>query len=53
MLESTGLSFKLAESFAEEIEKVTAQDVQQVANKYLTANRQTIAELIPKKSGPL
>ncbi len=47
-LESIGLSWRVAESYIEQIQAVTANDVQKVAQKYLTPERQTVLELIPK-----
>ncbi|HXH54274.1 MAG TPA: pitrilysin family protein [Gammaproteobacteria bacterium] len=50
-LESVGLSWKLADTFPEKIQTITAEAVQKVAQKYLTQERLTTAELIPLKSG--
>ncbi len=50
-LESIGLSWKLSDIFPEHIQTVTAETVQKVAQKYLTTERLTTAELIPIKSG--
>jgi len=50
-LESVGLSWKLADTFPEQIQTITAEDIQKVAQKYLTQERLTTAELIPLKSG--
>ena len=50
-LESVGLSWKLADTFSDQIQKITAEDIQKVAKKYLTQERLTTAELIPLKSG--
>lgn len=44
-LESVGLSWQLMEQFVEQIQQVTAEQVQQVAQKYLRDERLTIAEL--------
>lgn len=49
MLESVGLSWKLADSFPEHIQTITAEAIQKVAQKYLTQERLTTAELIPLK----
>jgi zinc protease len=51
MLESVGLSWKLADTFPEHIQTITAEAIQKVAQKYLTQERLTTAELIPLKSG--
>ena len=50
-LESIGLSWRVAESYPEKINAVSAMDVQKVAQKYLTLERQTVLELIPIKTG--
>ncbi len=50
-LESVGLSWKLADTFPERIQAITATAIQKVAQKYLTQERLTTAELIPVKSG--
>lgn len=50
-LESIGLSWKLADTFPEHIQTITAEAIQKVAQKYLTTERLTTAELIPLKSG--
>lgn len=47
ILESTGFSWQLADSYVDEIQKITAEQVQQVARKYLTSDRLTTAYLIP------
>jgi zinc protease len=50
-LESIGLSWKVADTFPEHIQSVTVEAVQKVAQKYLTLDRLTTAELIPLKAG--
>ena len=47
LLESIGLSWKEIERFPEKIEAITANDVRNVANKYLVSERLTTANLIP------
>ena len=49
MLESVGLDFHLLETYVSELKKVTPEQIQQVAKKYLTEDRLTIAKLIPQK----
>lgn len=48
VLESVGLSWQVADDFAEKIKAVTAKDIQQVAKKYFNSKRLTVAELIPE-----
>lgn len=47
MLESIGLSWQESERYPENIQKVTAEQVLQVAKKYLTPDRLTVTHLIP------
>ena len=47
MLETMGLSWQLADKYVERIKAVTAEQVQEVAKKYLTDERLTVAELVP------
>lgn len=47
MLETVGLDWRLTDSYVENIQAVTAEQVQAVAKKYLIDDSLTIAELIP------
>ena len=47
-LESVGLPWQTADNFIEEVQKITAEQVQQVAKKYLVKNHLTIAVLQPQ-----
>jgi len=47
MLETIGLPWPLKDQYVEKILAVTAEQVQQVANKYLTDDRLTVAVLDP------
>lgn len=46
-LETIGLDWRLVDSYAENMRKVTPEQVQAVAKKYLTSDRLTVAELEP------
>jgi zinc protease len=46
-LETIGLDWRLIDSYAENMRKVTAEQVQAVAKKYLTSDRLTVAQLEP------
>jgi zinc protease len=46
--EMVGLSWHESDQFAEKIQLVTPQDIQNAAKKYLVPNNLTVAELIPK-----
>jgi len=46
-LETIGLSWKLADKYVERINSITAEQVMQVAKKFLVDDRLTIAELEP------
>ena len=48
ILETIGLSWKLADKYVERIKAVTAEQVMAVANKYLVEDRLTVAELDPQ-----
>jgi len=48
-LESVGLSWRLGKNFIAEIEKVTPQQIQQVAREFLTTKHLTVAILQPEK----
>ncbi len=50
LFEAIGLSWKMADNYPTRIQAITAQDVMKVAQKYLTLDRLTIAELIPIKA---
>ena len=47
MLDTIGLPWQIKDEYVEKILAVTAQQVQQVANKYLTDERLTVAVLDP------
>lgn len=47
MLETVGLDWRLVDSYPDKISAVTAEQVQQVAQKYFINDGLTIAELIP------
>lgn len=47
--ETVGLGWQQAESYADNVIKVTPEQVQTVANKYLLQDRLTVAELEPQK----
>ena len=47
MLETIGLSYRLADTYVERIKAVTAEQVQKVAKKYLNDDSLTVAELEP------
>ena len=47
MLDTVGLPWQLKDEYVEKILAVTAQQVQQVANRYLTDERLTVAVLDP------
>jgi len=46
-LESVGLDWRLADEYVDRINAVTAEQVQQVAQKYLVEPHLTVAELVP------
>lgn len=48
-LETVGLSWRLFDSYKEQVQAVTAEQVQLVARKYLLPERRTIAYLTPQK----
>jgi zinc protease len=50
LLETVGLSWKLADQFPDKIKAVTAEQIQQAAQKYFIPERLTVAELVPEKS---
>lgn len=50
-LESIGVSWKEGNAYADRIQAVTAQQIQDVAKKYLTPERLTVAQLIPSSAG--
>ena len=47
MLDTIGLPWQIKDEYVEKILAVTAEQVQQVANKYLTDERLTVAVLDP------
>ena len=47
VLETIGLSWRLAESYVERVRAVTPEQIMAVANKYLVDDRLTVAELEP------
>ncbi len=47
MLETVGLGWRMLDEYPEKIRKITAEQVQAVAKKYLVDERKTVAELIP------
>lgn len=47
LIETVGMSWKISETFDEKVKAVTAEQIQQVARKYLTVNNQSVAELVP------
>ena len=49
--ESIGSNWQISQKIIDNIQAVTATQVQQVAQKYLVANRLTVAELVPIKNG--
>ncbi len=51
MLESVGLSWKVADEYVDRIRAVTPEQVQAVATKYLTDDRLTVAVLEPQPMG--
>jgi zinc protease len=46
-LESVGLNIELEKQFIENIQKVTAEQIREVANKYMTPTRRTVTRLNP------
>jgi len=48
MLETVGLSWKLAETYLDKIDQVTPEQIQQVAKKYLHEDSLTVGELQPQ-----
>jgi zinc protease len=51
MLDTIGLPWQIKDDYVEKILAVTAEQVQQVANKYLTDDRLTVAVLDPLPNG--
>ncbi|MEE9451871.1 MAG: pitrilysin family protein [Gammaproteobacteria bacterium] len=52
VLESIGLSWRAADEYTENIQKITAQQVQAVAQEFFQPERLTTAELIPLPINP-
>jgi zinc protease len=50
LLETVGLSWRVADDFSDKINAVTAEQIQQVAQKYFNPKRLTVAELVPEKT---
>lgn len=48
MLETVGLDWRLSDAYVDNIKAVTAEQVQQVAQKYFTNQSLTVARLIPQ-----
>ncbi len=48
-LESIGLSWRVADDYVKRVEKVTPQQIQEVARQFLINDRLTVAKLIPIK----
>ena len=51
MLETVGLDWKLSDDYVKNIQAVTAEQVQAVAQKYFIDKTLTVAELIPEPLG--
>jgi zinc protease len=51
-LETVGLGYELMDDYIENIQAVTAEQVQDVAKKYLQEDRLTVAELVPQPIDP-
>jgi zinc protease len=47
-LESVGLDWRLTDQYVDNFRKITAEQVQQVAKKYLTDDHLTVAVLDPQ-----
>ena len=47
LLETIGLDWRLADAHVERLKQVTAEEVRQVARKYLIEDHLTVAELVP------
>jgi zinc protease len=52
IFETIGLSWQRADEYVDRVKAVTAEQVQQVAKKYLVDDRLTIAELVPLPLDP-
>jgi len=48
LLETNGLSWKLADEYVDRVKAVTAEQIRAVARKYLIDDRLTVAELVPQ-----
>jgi zinc protease len=48
MLETVGVGWQLIDEYADKIKAVTAEQVREVAEKYLRDDHRTIAELQPQ-----
>ncbi len=51
ILETVGLGWQTNNEYVEKIKAVTAEQVQQVARKYLVEKHLTVAELVPQSNG--
>ena len=51
ILETVGLGWETNKEYVEKIKAVTAEQVQQVARKYLVEEHLTVAELVPQANG--
>jgi len=49
MLDSSGYDWRLLDQYVDNIRKVTAEDIQRVANRYFDATQLTVATLWPEK----
>jgi zinc protease len=49
MLDSSGYDWRLLDQYVDNIRKVTAEDIQRVANKYFDVTQLTVATLWPEK----
>ena len=52
IFETIGLSWQKADEYVDRVKAVTADQVQQVAKKYLVDDHMTVAELVPLPLDP-